>query len=120
MDAIRTLLAQSIDYAGLFPPAELDISTALENYVRYSTGPSSWALGRFIVPAGRLVEFDAALRRIPRRQDESPWRVAALLGSDLETDRQLLDDFSRRHIGTGAIIDTVEVKATSENRVGEI
>jgi hypothetical protein len=120
MNAIRTLLAQSIDYAGLFPPAELDIGTALENYVRYSTGPSSWALGRFIVPVSRLGELDAGLRRIPPRQVDSPWRVAALLGSNLEADLQVLDDFSRRNVDTGAIIDTVEVKATSENRVGEI
>jgi hypothetical protein len=63
MIAIRTLLAKSIDYAGLFPPAELDISTALENYVRYSTGPSSWALGRFIVPVSTLAEFAAEADR---------------------------------------------------------
>jgi hypothetical protein len=50
MSAIRTLLQGSIDYAGLFPPAEVDMRTALENYARYSIGPSSWALGRFIVP----------------------------------------------------------------------
>jgi hypothetical protein len=120
MNAIRTLLAQSIDYAGLFPPAELDFSTALENYVRYSTGPSSWALGRFIVPLSRLAEFETGLRGIPHRQADRPWRFAALLGNNLEADLQLLDDFSRRHVNRGAIIDTVEVKATSESRVGEI
>lgn len=120
MSAIRTLLTQSIDYAGLFPPAELDMGTALENYVQYSSGPSSWALGRFIVPVSRLPEFEAALRHIPLRQVDWPWRFTALLGTNVEADLQQLDSFGRRHINSGAIIDTVEVKATSENGVGEI
>jgi hypothetical protein len=120
MSAIRTLLTKSIDYAGLFPPAELDMDTALENYVRYSTGPSSWALGRFIVPVSRLTEFEIALKRIPGSLVDWPWRFAALLGTNVEADLQLLDAFSRRHINSAAIIDTVEVKATSENGVGEI
>jgi hypothetical protein len=119
MSAIQTLLAKSIDYAGLFPPAALDMDTALENYVRYFTGPSSWALGRFIVPVSRLAEFEAALRNIPHRQVDWPWRFAALLGNNVEADLQLLDSFSRRHANSGAIIDTVEVKATSENAIGE-
>jgi hypothetical protein len=120
MNAIQTLLRGSIDYAGLFPPAELDMETALENYVRYFTGPSSWALGRFIVPVSRLAEFEAGLRHIPLRQVDWPWRFAALLGAEVEADLKLLDAFSRRHTNTGAIIDTVEVKATSENGIEEI
>jgi hypothetical protein len=120
MSAIQTLLTKSIDYAGLFPPADLDMSTALENYARYFTGPSSWALGRFIVPASRLAEFEAALRNIPLHQVDWPGRFAALLGINVEADLQLLDAFNRRHINSGAIIDTLEVKATSENSVREI
>src|ERR671911_606480 len=49
MNAMQTLLRESIDYAGLFPPAGLDMRTAVENYARYAAGPSAWALGRFIV-----------------------------------------------------------------------
>jgi hypothetical protein len=120
MNAMRTLLAQSIDYAGLFPPTELDMGPALENFIRYSGGPTSWALGRFIVPVSRLPEFEAMLQRMPLHQGERPARFAALLGSNLEADLQLLDAFSRRHATSGAIIDTVEVKATSEYAVGEI
>jgi hypothetical protein len=120
MSAIQTLLTKSIDYAGLFPPAELDMATALENYVRYLTGPSSWALGRFIVPVSRLAEFEGALQHIPHRQVDWPWRFAALLGNNVEADIQLVEAFRHRHNNSGAIIDTVEVKATSENGVGEI
>src|SRR3954463_11611235 len=80
MNAMRMLLSQSIDYAGLFPPAELDMASALENFVGYSSGPFSWALGRFIVPVSRIAEFEAMLRRIPLREVDRPCRFAALLG----------------------------------------
>ena len=120
MTAIRTLLQESIDYAGLFPPAELDMGTALDNYVRYSNGPSSWALGRFIVPVSRLAEFEAGLHHIPPRPVHRPRRLAALLGADVEADVHLLESFNRRHINTETSFDTVEVKATSENGAREI
>ena len=35
MRALNELLHASIDYAGLFPPAQLDMTTAVENYARY-------------------------------------------------------------------------------------
>jgi hypothetical protein len=38
MSAIRVLLRNSIDYAGLFPPAALDMDTAVDNYRRYRAG----------------------------------------------------------------------------------
>jgi hypothetical protein len=120
MSAIRTLLQASIDYAGLFPPAEVDMRTALENYARYSSGPSSWALGRFILPVSRLDEFDVHLRRIPVHPIESPWRVAALMGSNVGADVYAIDEFNGRHTNEGVRIDSVEVKATSEAAIGEI
>jgi hypothetical protein len=57
-EALRTLLAGAIDYAGLFPPAALDMPAAARNYAAYRAGPYSWALGRFIVPSARLNEVD--------------------------------------------------------------
>jgi hypothetical protein len=120
MSAIRTLLQGSIDYAGLFPPAALDMRTALENYARYSGESSSWALGRFIVPVSGLDELEVHLPRIPRRSIDSPWRFAALMGTNLEGDTLAIQVFNRRHMNGGATIDSVEVKASSEARIGEI
>ncbi len=120
MRAIRTLLQGSIDYAGLFPPAELDMGTALENYARYFSGSSSWALGRFILPVSRLDEFERNLPRIPLRPIDWPWRFAALVGTNVEGDVHAIDAFNRRHINGGATIDSVEVKATSEADIGEL
>jgi len=57
MRAIESLLAGLIDYAGLYPPAALDMRTALRNYAEYGRGPHSYALGRFLVGADRLTEL---------------------------------------------------------------
>lgn len=47
-------MAGLIDYAGLFPPASLDIETALGNYAGYLEGEEGWMLGRCVVPATQL------------------------------------------------------------------
>jgi hypothetical protein len=52
MSAIKCLLADLFDYAGLFPPTSLDMHTALRNYLEYSHGFRQWALGRFVVELG--------------------------------------------------------------------
>jgi hypothetical protein len=57
MSAIETLLAGLIDYAGLYPPAALDMRTAVDNYLRYRQDRHAHALGRFIVDLARIDEL---------------------------------------------------------------
>lgn len=58
--ARRAAFEALVDYAGLFPPAQLDIAAALKEFEDARTGAYAWMLGRFIVPASRLDD----LRRI--------------------------------------------------------
>ncbi|GAB4581486.1 MAG: hypothetical protein Fur0022_42330 [Anaerolineales bacterium] len=51
------LLNQIIDYAGLFPPANLALEPAIKNFIRYQTWSERWMLSRFIIPAARLDEL---------------------------------------------------------------
>lgn len=60
MSAIETLLSGLIDYAGLYPPAGLDMRTAVRNYLTYRSSKHAFALGRFIVDAARLDEMREA------------------------------------------------------------
>ena len=77
--AIRTLLAGAIDYAGLFPPAAVTMTDAVRGYASYRAAPSSWALGRFVVPAARLAELQQCVAgAVPRAS--SPWPLAVLAG----------------------------------------
>ena len=74
--SLRALLAGVIDYAGLFPPARLDISQAVQQYATYRERPEAWMLGRFVLPFARIDEFIDARRAIGRAGD--PWRLSAL------------------------------------------
>ncbi len=112
MRAIHVLLRNSIDYAGLFPPAALDMRSAVENYASYRAGEAAWALGRFVLPASRLSELaEAASGIIDAPPAGQPWPLAALVGSELEGDLAAIAEFNRRE--RNARVDTIELKAGS-------
>jgi hypothetical protein len=121
MSALRSLLRGSIDYAGLFPPAGLDMAAAVANYASYRDGAHAWALGRFVAPARRIGEFEsAAAGLLPPSPSPAPWRVAALLGADPAADIRALGELNCRHTadGEGAVAaDVVEGKADSVEAV---
>ncbi len=54
---VRAAFSGLIDYAGLFPPAQLEMKKALVEYDAARRGPHAWMLARFIVPESRLLEL---------------------------------------------------------------
>ena len=54
--SVRAALHGLIDYAGLFPPAQLSLDAAQREYREARGGPYAWMLGRFILAARRLEE----------------------------------------------------------------
>jgi hypothetical protein len=71
-DSLRALLANLIDYAGLYPPADLALPAVLANYETYLAAPESWMLNRLVLPAAKLPE--ARLR--------NNWRVTLLVDGE--------------------------------------
>ena len=117
---LRALLRGMVDYAGLFPPASQDMATASAEYAEHSLGPDAWMLGRFILPAARIDEFESAASAVVPRQASRSWALSALLGSDLEQDIERIERFNDRHRDArlGAVlVDTVELKAHSSRDV---
>src|SRR4051794_41596147 len=55
--SLRALLAATVDYAGLFPPATLALEPALGNYAEYLRSDDAWMLGAFVLP---VEQFSAA------------------------------------------------------------
>jgi len=115
MKSIRALLEGAVDYAGLFPPAKLDMETAVRNYAAYRAGEYAWALGRLIVPVSRLTEFDRAIAEI-RTGDVEPWKLSALVGPKVQEEIASVLDFNKSH-GDVATIETVELKADTAEDV---
>ena len=67
-------LSRLIDYAGLFPPARLEMPAAVDEYAAARSGPYAWILERFIVPASRLAELRAAFPA-----GEAPFGLSVIL-----------------------------------------
>lgn len=114
------MLRGIVDYAGLFPPASLSMSAAVSEYAEHRLGNEAWMLGRFVVPAARLDEFEQAASGIMPTQAARSWAISALLGSDAEEDLGRVESFNQRHgdVRNGAVlVDTVEIKANTPREV---
>lgn len=83
--SVKVLLSSVVDYAGLFPPAKLGIREAMMNYAQAQMAPYAWMLGRFVLPASRLDEFEALLPQLEESQT-SQWSLSVLLSQDVETE----------------------------------
>ncbi|MEO1009554.1 MAG: hypothetical protein AAFX79_13405 [Planctomycetota bacterium] len=123
-----------IDYAGLFPPASLDMPPAAENYARYLRGANAAMLGRLICPAGRLDELTkhaqilmpgtyatSGYREMAEHAD--PWRISAIVphndASPVDDSLEHIRAFNHRHEDEDqglAVVDAIEtpVKAVDE------
>ncbi len=104
---LRQLLTGAIDYAGLFPPAALDMDTAVRNYASYRASDDAPMLGRFVVPAARLNELADSLRAA----DASDVRVSAVLGVNITADLDAVADFNARIARSAGVVDAIEAKA---------
>lgn len=70
--SLEALLANLIDYAGLYPPAALPLRDVAERYAAYRASPHGWMLNRLVLPAAKLAETPLA----------DGWRVSLLVDSE--------------------------------------
>jgi hypothetical protein len=71
-DSLRALLANLIDYAGLYPPAELPLPAVLQNYEAYLSSAENWMLNRLVLPVALL----------PEVRLREGWRITLLVQSE--------------------------------------
>jgi hypothetical protein len=70
--ALRALLTEVIDYAGLYPPAALPLPIVEERYRGFRASPEAWMLNRLVLPVAKLPEARLA----------ADWRVTLLVEGD--------------------------------------
>ena len=100
--SVKTLLSSAVDYAGLFPPARLDLQQALNNYVRYRASDRGWMLGRFVLPIARLQEFEDLLSALG---EVAPIPIAAIVSKDWELDLERIESSDLRGQGDIAALE---------------
>ncbi len=104
------LLAGVVDYAGLFPPAALDLRDAVAEYAAGLAGSDAWMLGRFVAPAGRLAGLVSARTALPGLSPA--WRVSAIVAGEAEADIAAIVAVNAG-TRTGMVVDALECKPSS-------
>ena len=110
--SLRALMEHTIDYAGLFPPAGLDMRQTVRNYAAYLVHPCSWALSRLVVPVSRLVELDGEVASLQAAGGRAHrWLLSVLVGEDWQTDLGRVLAFGDGLTARGVfMIDALEIK----------
>lgn len=82
----KRLFSSIVDYAGLFPPAKLNLQQVMINYNRYQTANQSWMLGNFVLPISRLEEFESLLAIFPSEAKQTKsWPLSLIVNEPLES-----------------------------------
>ena len=115
-ESVRTLLAEIIDYAGLFPPSQLSMPEAVINYATYKNSNYRWMLSRFVVPAARLDEFLESAQDFISRDAKNVWRLAVLAGEDIYDTLRRIEDFNAKN-SSRVVCDVLEARATTESKI---
>lgn len=113
--ALESLLDGVIDYAGLYPPAKLDMAAAVREYLDHLAGDESILVNRFICPTNRLSEFQEAFRAY---ESDAAFELSVIAtgGADIEAlkrgidqDRRAIEDFENALDGQLAV-ESIELK----------
>lgn len=114
----QALLRSAIDYAGTFPPARLAPADAMRAYARYRAGPRAWLLGRLILPAAKLDDFEALFLRTPGGAGSESWELSVILSSAEAGEIERVQAFARRWEGR-ARVASLEAPPLSPSRIRE-
>jgi hypothetical protein len=111
----RALMAGAVDYAGLFPPAQLPLADALAEYRRAQAGADAWMLGRFIVPAAQLSALADAVTR--DAHDGRRWNVSAIVREHMDEEAAAVQAFNQRAANQHVRVDTIECRPSSSDGI---
>src|SRR5213596_3428650 len=106
--SLETLLAKSIDYAGMFPPCSLALEPAFQNHAKYVWSPEAWILNTFVLP---VEQFDSTKQLLSQFDPLHPLRVAALGPKTANADRFLdaLDETDAAIRSLSSNVDLVSI-----------
>ncbi len=119
MTAFRSFMTGLIDYAGLFPPAQLEMGPAVLQYAEHKPTAASWMLGRFICPVSRLDAFESTLNDDLGADFQPPWELSALIGPKRQDEFERLLVLEDTHEGRIAV-PAVELKVANPDEIEHV
>lgn len=93
LDARTAAFAALIDCAGLFPPAELSMASAVNEYMAIRGSDRAWVAGRFLCSASRLEELASVATRT-FTAGEPPWEIGVIFDLPTGESSALATDFN--------------------------
>src|SRR5437763_4487862 len=108
--SLRALLNRWIDYAGMFPPCDLELEPALKNQAEYVRSTDSWMLSAFVLP---IAKFGDAVSLVSQFDKAHPLRVSALgtktenakdFLAELKNSAETIRSFQKQHVDLVSII----------------
>lgn len=114
--ALAALLGGTVDYAGLFPPASLDLRSAADAYAAYRRSGDAWLLGRFVIGADRIAELADAARS---HLNGDHWQISLLAGENPSEVGKLLREVERT-AGGRMRVEAIELRATSIEEIDHL
>jgi len=108
--SLRALLTRSIDYAGMFPPCDLELEPALKNQAQYVRAPDSWMLSTFVLP---VAKFSDAAALVAQFDKQHPLRISALAAktenakdflNELKNAAEVIRSFQKQHVDLVSVV----------------
>jgi hypothetical protein len=112
-ESLRILLAEIIDYAGLFPPSNVGMTSAVQNYANYLQSENAWMLGRFILPVSKLDEFSAEAESF---FGGKTWRLSVVADENLPETLDKIAKFNESN-AEKFIVEMLELKVNSADEI---
>ncbi|MBZ0203559.1 MAG: hypothetical protein K8I03_11145 [Ignavibacteria bacterium] len=122
--SLKAFADKIIDYAGLFPPASLELAQAFQNYIFYSQGEYKWMLNKFIIPAKRLPELEEIMNGmtiegiVPLSIIGTGGETVSEFDNNIINDIELISSFKNK-FEAAASIDALEVRLPNELFINE-
>lgn len=119
--SLKAFCENIVDYAGLFPPASLNLAQAFNNFVMYKQEEYSWMISRFVIPAGRLSELEEMMNQLKYSEDlvlgfsvlGSPSADVVEFKNVLQRDIEHIDAF-RKKFGKRVNTDVFETRLPND------
>src|SRR5438094_5757612 len=86
--SLRALLTRSVDYAGMFPPCNLELEPALKNQSAYARSNDSWMLSALVLPVAQFSDTAALVSVFDKHH---PLQISAL-GARTENAKDFLSE----------------------------
>jgi hypothetical protein len=114
-EVVKSLLEGALDYIGCAAAEQVELSHAIRNYLSYRKEEHAWILGKFLLSASQLQEFENAAGSLLPGENAPAIHLSVTIGDDLMGELRRIAEFNNGFFAAGnnTIVDSIEFPAAS-------